>query len=190
MLAPAVGGRSSWIPAPGDPSRLFGADVSIGNHHGFSPEPDTESVSSIELNKKENFATWISDVIRFNDLDPNGHVNNVAVCTFFEDGRVMFRDRHFKSQVENVLTGFVLARYLIEYHRPLEFPGEVDVGTTIIRIGRSSYTFGQAVFRGQECAATAEAVQVRVDPKTGRSVPLSDEFKAILESLALPAAKK
>lgn len=143
----------------------------------------------IDLKAKGNFASWITDVIRYNDLDPNGHVNNVSVCTFFEDGRVMFRDRHFTGQVENVLTGFVLARYLIEYHRPLSFPGSVDVGTTIIRIGRSSYTFGQAVFRGEECAATAEAVQVRIDPNTGRSIPLSEEFKAALEAAASTAAR-
>lgn len=147
-------------------------------------------MSDTDLKSKSSFGTWITDVIRYNDLDPNGHVNNVAVCTFFEDGRVMFRDRHFKGQVENVLTGFVLARYLIEYHRPLKFPGSVDVGTTIIRIGRASYTFGQAVFRGDECVATAEAVQVRVDSETGRSVALSDAFKALLESAASPAAKK
>jgi acyl-CoA thioester hydrolase len=147
-------------------------------------------VSDIDLKNKRNFSTWIIDVIRYNDLDPNGHVNNVAVCTFFEDGRVLFRDRHFKGQVENVLTGFVLARYVIEYHRPLEFPGSVDVGTTITRIGRSSYTFGQGVFRGAECVATAEAVQVRIDPESGRPVPLSNEFKAMLEGAASPAARK
>lgn len=147
-------------------------------------------MSEIDLKNKNSFSTWISDVIRYNDLDPNGHVNNVAVCTFFEDGRVMFRRRHFSGQVKNVLTGFVLARYVIEYHLPLEFPGSVEVGTTIIRIGRSSYTFGQAVFRGDECAATAEAVQVRIDPETGRSIPLSAEFRALLEAAASLAVKK
>ena len=147
-------------------------------------------MSDIDLTERDSYATWITDVIRYNDLDPNGHVNNVAVCTFFEDGRVMFRDKHFKHQVGNVLTGFVLARYLIEYRRPLAFPGSVEVGTTIIRIGRSSYTFGQAVFRGEECAATAEAVQVRVDPGTGRSVPLDPEFRAVLEAVASPGAGK
>ncbi len=147
-------------------------------------------MSDINLKDKGSFATWTTDVIRYNDLDPNGHVNNVAVCTFFEDGRVLFRDRHFKAQVDDVLTGFVLARYTIEYHRPLNFPGSVDVGTTIIRIGRSSYTFGQAVFRGDECVATAEVVQVRVDPESGRSMPLSDDFKALLEAVASPTAPR
>lgn len=146
-------------------------------------------MTDTNLKNKESFLHWISDVIRYNDLDPNGHVNNVAVCTFFEDGRVMFRRRHFSGQVENVLTGFVLARYVIEYHRPLKFPASVEVGTTIIRIGRSSYTFGQAVFHGDECAATAEAVQVRVDPETGRSMPISDEFRALLEAAASPAKR-
>ncbi len=147
-------------------------------------------MSDVDLKSKSSYATWITDVIRYNDLDPNGHVNNVAVCTYFEDGRVMFRERHFKGQVENVLTGFVLARYLIEYQRPLKFPGSVEVGTTIIRIGRSSYTFGQAVFRGDECIATAEAVQVRIDPETARSIPLSEDFKALLESAASPAVRR
>lgn len=139
-------------------------------------------MSDIDLKSRESFSTWITDVIRYNDLDPNGHVNNIAILMFFEDGRVMFRDRHFKAQVDNVLSGFVLARYTIEYHRPLAFPGSVEVGTTITRIGRSSYNFGQAVFSGDACIATAEAVQVRVDPDSGRSVPLSNEFKVLLKA--------
>jgi len=30
------------------------------------------------------------DIIRFGDLDPQGHVNNTVFATFFETGRVAF----------------------------------------------------------------------------------------------------
>lgn len=145
-------------------------------------------MSDVDLKDRGTYGTWTTDIIRYNDLDPNGHVNNGAINVFFEDGRVMFRDTHFKTLVGEVLTGFVLAKYTIEFHRPLHFPGAVDIGTTITRIGGSSYNFGQGIFNAAECIATANVVQVRIDPDTGRSTPLSDPFKALLErQLAKPA---
>lgn len=143
-------------------------------------------MSDIDLKDRSSYRTWTTDVLRYNDLDPNSHVNNVATCMFLEDGRVSFRRAHYTGLVEDILTGFVLARYTIEYHRPLHFPGSVDIGTTIIRVGRSSYTFGQGVFQDHTCVATAEAVQVRIDDTTGKSMPLDDEFKGLLQS-HLPA---
>lgn len=183
-------GLIAATPAPAE--RVSGSEAHDSSRAAFGPERlafGVCTVTAIDLRNKDSFDTWITDVIRYNDLDPNGHVNNIAILMFFEDGRVMFRERHFKAQVGNVLSGFVLARYTIEYHRPLAFPGSVEVGTTITRIGRSSYNFGQGVFSGEQCVATAEAVQVRVDPETGRSVPLSDEFKTLLRA-ATPATVK
>lgn len=140
-------------------------------------------MTDIDLKDRNTFRTWTTDVLRYNDLDPNGHVNNVATCMFLEDGRVSFRREHYTGLVEDILTGFVLARYTIEYHRPLHYPGSVDIGTAIVRIGRSSYSFGQGVFQDQNCVATAEAVQVRIDPNTGKSMALDDKFKGLLQSL-------
>lgn len=147
-------------------------------------------MSEIDLKDRETYRTWTTDVLRYNDLDPNGHVNNVATCMFLEDGRVSFRRDHYTNLVGDTLTGFVLARFTIEYHRPLHFPGSVDIGTTIIRIGRSSYTFGQGVFQDQTCVATAEVVQVRIDPDTGKSAPLEHDFRALLERLSAASGNK
>lgn len=147
-------------------------------------------MSEIDLKDRETYRTWTTDVLRYNDLDPNGHVNNVATCMFLEDGRVSFRRDHYTDLVGDTLTGFVLARFTIEYHRPLHFPGSVDIGTTILRIGRSSYTFGQGVFQDRTCVATAEVVQVRIDPDTGKSMPLEHDFRALLERLSAGAGDK
>ena len=60
----------------------------------------------------------------------------------------------------------------IEYLREMHHPGEVECGTLVRRVGRSSITFGQALFNDGKCAAVAEAVMVLLDPKTRRPKPL------------------
>jgi acyl-CoA thioester hydrolase len=43
-----------------------------------------------DLTTRGAYPHWRTDVIRFADLDPLGHVNNVAYLTYIESGRVMF----------------------------------------------------------------------------------------------------
>ena len=74
----------------------------------------------------------------------------------------------------------MLVKYSIEYHAMLHFPGEADIGTTVLRIGGSSYTLGQGVFRDDTCIATAEVVTVRLDPETRRPTPLDDSIRRAL----------
>ena len=137
-------------------------------------------MSSIDLKKRASFRVWTTDTIRYADLDPNSHVNNGAINTYFEDGRLRFRIEHLSHLGADVLSGFVLVKYTIEYLAMLHFPGDVDIGTTIMRIGGSSYTLGQAVFRGDTCIATAEVVTVRLSEVTGRAAPLDEELKQAL----------
>jgi len=137
-------------------------------------------MSEIDLTDRASYRVWTRDTIRYSDLDPNDHVNNGAINAYLEDGRVRFRNQHLSHLGAGILAGFVLVKYTIEYRAMLHFPGEVDIGTTIIRIGGSSYTQGQAVFRDDTCIATARVVVVRVSPETGRSVPLDDTLKQAL----------
>jgi acyl-CoA thioester hydrolase len=65
----------------------------------------------------------------------------------------------------------------------LHFPGEADIGTTVVRIGGSSYTLGQGVFRDDTCIATSHVVTVRLSEATGRATPLDEEFKQALRDV-------
>lgn len=121
------------------------------------------------------------DTIRYRDLDPNGHVNNGSINQFFEDGRVHFRNSKMGTLGQAVLTGFAIARFDATYLSVLNYPGEVEIGTGIIRIGRSSYVLGQGVFSGDKCIATAEVVTVYFDSASGKSQPLPGELRAVLE---------
>jgi len=135
----------------------------------------------INLAKPNIYPSWTNSTIRYSDLDPNGHVNNGATNAFFEDGRVCFRNEHMLQLGDDILTGFVLVKFSVNYLAPLFFPGSVDIGTVVTRVGRSSYNLGQGIFDGEKCVATAEVVTVFIDSNTNKSQELTHDLRAILE---------
>lgn len=124
------------------------------------------------------------EVTRFGDLDPQGHVNNAVFATYFETGRVVLL-RDPSNPLNPPGTTSVLARLDISFLREMHWPGEVTIGTATTRIGRSSYTFLQAIFQDGHCTATADATIVMIDSTTRKSRPLPEEVVARLEALRL-----
>src|SRR2546423_21618 len=127
------------------------------------------------------------DIIRFGDLDPQGHVNNTVFATFFETGRVAFL-REPGNALSPPDTTSVLARLDINFLKELHWPGAVEIGTGVAEIGRSSFTFLQAIFHEGACAATGRATMVMIDAATRRSRALPEEAIARLETLRVREA--
>ena len=122
--------------------------------------------------ERTSYKIWTYDKLRYNDTDRQGHVNNAVFATFFETGRVAFL---YDEQLKLSAPGceFVVARLAIDFRAELYFPGTVDIGSRIIRIGRSSFVVGQAVFKDDICVASAESVGVQMNDETRRSEPLT-----------------
>jgi acyl-CoA thioester hydrolase len=121
-----------------------------------------------------------TDIVRFGDLDPQGHVNNAVFATWFETGRVaMFRDGDLGIGVANAT--YVLVRQEIDFLRELRWPGNVVIGTALAEVGRSSFTVTQGVFSGDACAAAGRATLVMLDTVARKSRPLTPEAIALLE---------
>jgi acyl-CoA thioester hydrolase len=126
-----------------------------------------------------------NDMVRYGDLDPQGHVNNAVYVTFFETGRVeIFRNPNSGLLVPGA--NMVMARLEIDYLRELRWPNTLVVGSGIAKIGRTSYTFAQGVFCGEECAAVCRATVVLIDDATRRPRPVPDDMLARLRALAMP----
>ena len=140
---------------------------------------------SPDLKTMSIYASWAKSTIRYSDLDPNGHVNNGAINAFFEDGRVCFRNERMLKLGDEILTGFALVKFTVEYLSPLYFPGSVDVGTVVTRVGGSSFSLGQGVFSDGSCVATAEVITVSFDLKSKHSQKLTPELRTILEDCSL-----
>lgn len=132
-----------------------------------------------------DFPVRVPDIIRFADMDRQGHVNNAIYPTYFETGRVgVIYDPHGGLQVEGCTT--VLARIEIDFLRELRWPGTVDIGTAIAEIGRSSYVFAQAIFHDGACAARARSTMVLIDRATRKARPLPPELLDRLNRMRLP----
>lgn len=127
----------------------------------------------------EHYPHRVTEVVRFADLDPQGHVNQAVFSTYFESGRVaMFRTKDLGISVPGL--AYVLVRIEINYLRELHWPGTIEVGTSVAEFGRSSFIAGQGIFRDGQCFATARATLVCIDLKTRKSTPLPEEAIAKL----------
>lgn len=117
---------------------------------------------------------WITEHIRFADLDLLGHVNNKAFLTYAESARAAFL-RETGLWVPQAPRQNVLARLEIDYRRELHYPGELRVGVRVLDIGRTSFRLGIGVFDGEHCAATITTVLVRIDVATRAAVALDND---------------
>jgi acyl-CoA thioester hydrolase len=132
------------------------------------------------LPKLADFPHRVTEVVRYADLDPQGHVNNAKFATYFESGRVaMFRARDLGIGVPNA--NFALVRQEIDFLRELHWQDELVVGNAVVAFGRTSFTLAQAIFKGEDCAATGRAVMVTLDATTRKPRPLPPEIIKQLE---------
>ena len=119
---------------------------------------------------------------RWADNDQFGHLNNALYYGLVDSAvNLGLTD----------LTGFDPLRddeifYVVEsgcrFHAALAYPGVVEVGVRIARLGGSSVTYDVAVFGAgeQEAAVTGRFVHVQVDRASERPVPIAQDRRAAL----------
>jgi acyl-CoA thioester hydrolase len=125
------------------------------------------------------------DKLRYGDTDRQGHVNNAVFATFFETGRVdMFLDP--ADPFLEPGTSFVLARLEIDLVAEINWPGTVDIGTRVTKLGRSSLALDQAVFQNGRLSARGTTVMVLTSEETRRSTPFSAAMREKLIRAGAP----
>lgn len=122
------------------------------------------------------------DKVRYGDTDRQGHVNNAMFATYLETGRVelLFDPAH---PLVDAGAECVIARLALDYRGEIQWPGEVHVGTGVVRIGTSSMTLVQVAEQSGRVVATAETVIVQIDTASRRSRALSEAARTRLTSL-------
>jgi len=127
--------------------------------------PTTPSLSAYPLRTH--------DKLRYADTDRQGHVNNAVFATMLETGRVELLYAA-DGPLHDAGCSFVIASLHLDFHGEITWPGQVDIGTRVASIGRSSLTLEQALFQGGHCAASARTVIVQVNDGSRRSQPLTE----------------
>jgi acyl-CoA thioester hydrolase len=124
----------------------------------------SDAAGARALPEREQFAHWLQMPVRWADVDSLGHVNNAKFFTYGEDGRIAYfedyarRDPRFWQDY-----GLILARTSCDFLQQLRYPGAVEIGTRVARIGGSSLLVLTAVFAGDAAVASLETVAVWFD---------------------------
>lgn len=142
---------------------------------------DNEARTRAPATERSSYGIWTHDKLRYNDTDRQGHVNNAVFATFCETGRVSF----LYDETLNLAgpgANFVVVRLEIDFRAELFYPGQADIGTRVLVIGRSSFRVGQGIFKGDLCVATAESVVVLLDEVARKAKPLMPQLRQWLEA--------
>ncbi|MBO9419035.1 acyl-CoA thioesterase [Labrenzia sp. R4_2] len=132
-----------------------------------------------------DFTMTASDKLRYADTDRQGHVNNAVFATFLETGRT---EVIYGEALADTGASFVIARLELDFMAEVNWPGEVQIGTVVQDVGRSSFKLHQKIFQDSKAVAQAVTVIVQMNNESRRSHPLTDRAKDRLNTLTSPAS--
>ena len=133
------------------------------------PDGSEDRESLLDL---DQYPVKTYEKLRYADTDRQGHVNNAVFSTMLETGRVeILYDP--KEPLASTGCAFVIVNQSLNFQAEMTWPGRVDIGTRVLKIGRSSITLEQALFQGGRRSATAKTVIVQMNETTRRSEPLN-----------------
>lgn len=124
---------------------------------------------------------------RWMDNDIYGHLNNALYYAFFDTAINQYL---IAAGSLDITAGRVIA-FAVESHcqylRPLAFPGVVEVGLRVGKLGKTSVRYELAIFKQDETVAAAAGyfVHVFVDRETQRPVVMPPQIRTALARLVL-----
>ncbi|MET0378245.1 MAG: acyl-CoA thioesterase [Spongiibacteraceae bacterium] len=120
-----------------------------------------------------NYPFSIELQTRFGDMDPQAHINNVAIMRLFEESRIRFaffsREGDFAKLASQMRV--VAADLRFSFLREVSYPEPVTVAVGIKHIGNSSYQIGCAMFQKGACVALSDAIVVCSDGQRSQPLP-------------------
>ena len=124
----------------------------------------------------EDFPARSHDKLRYGDTDRQGHVNNAVFSTLLETGRVELLHPAGGASMNDEGASWVIVRIELDLVGEITWPGTIDIGTRVEKVGRSSVTMQQGLFQAGRPVARATTVIVQMDDETRASRALGEEL--------------
>lgn len=123
-------------------------------------------------------------------MDALGHVNNARYFTFFETARMALFERVGLAAAGQPEIGPILAHTRCDFLAPVRHPADLVAGTSIERIGNTSFTMGYAVAHaGGDLVARGQGVVVLIDYRSETKVAIPGELREKLAALGPGGAR-
>ena len=143
-------------------------------------------VSRPERRGRDAYGHFTTITTRWSDNDAYGHVNNTVFYQWFDSAvNALLVGAGLLDIVHGDPIGLVVETGC-SYFAPLSFPGDVEVGIAIDRLGKSSVTYRIGIFAAGSAdpAAQGHFTHVYVSRQLRRPVPLPDEWREKLAALS------
>ena len=134
---------------------------------------------------RDAFRQFTRIAIRWADNDAYGHVNNTVYYEWFDSAVNQWLVRQgLLDMAAGDPIGLVVETGC-RFFAPLTFPGDVDVGIGVERLGSSSVTYRVGIFAAgsEQTAAQGHFTHVCVDRASRRPVPLPEAWRTALAEL-------
>jgi acyl-CoA thioester hydrolase len=135
---------------------------------------------------RDAYRWFMTIATRWADNDAYGHVNNTVFYQWFDTAvNAWLIEAGLLDIAAGEPVGLVVETGCI-YFSPLSFPGEVEVGIAVDRLGSSSVTYRIGVFGAgrTQPAAQGHFTHVYVGRDSRRPAPLPESWRSKLAALA------
>jgi len=129
----------------------------------------------------EDFRHKISVTVRFNEVDMLGVCNNAVYINYFEHARLQYMKSLNLIPPNGIFSDgrlFFIVRNEINYKSHAHYDDELNIYSRVSFIKNSSYGFDHLITNAKtgEQIVDGKGVIVQVNPATGKSFPLPEEF--------------
>lgn len=137
--------------------------------------------------RRSDFAVLRTITTRWEDEDVYGHVNNVVYYSYFDTAVNGFLIEATGTDIRQLPAVGLVAETGCRYLRELNFPGDVQAGLSVTKLGTSSIVYRIALFQGadEEPAAIGTFVHVYVDAETRQVTPVPDAIRSAVGQLVV-----
>lgn len=142
------------------------------------------------MSTRADYRHFLSIPTRWKDNDVYGHVNNVEYYSYFDTVINTWLITAGGLDIHRGAAIGLCAESHCRFLREIAFPGSVDAGLRVDKLGNSSVRYGIGLFRAGEDVQAAEGwfVHVFVDRDTRRSTPIPECIRAALAPLVVEVA--
>lgn len=132
--------------------------------------------------RREDYRWALHLGVRWGDMDVLGHVNNARYMTYAESARLAYFEPLMgdESAAQAVGGGLILANISCDFLEQLRYPADIEVGSRVSHIGRSSLTMEQTIFEGQRAVAQLHSIIVWFDYTARTAMPVPEQARAYI----------
>ena len=122
---------------------------------------------------RKAYRHFIAFATRWRDNDQYGHMNNAVYYELFDSAVNKFLIDSGILELAQDKTQFLVASSGCDYFTDVAYPGDVDIGLAVRRIGKSSVTYDVGLFQADADVTAATGVFVHVNVATDDQRPVA-----------------